>query len=56
MVLEKPLIDKVIETNLLTTIDIQMGRKLWGGEAIGEDTPGLKRSRINKQKVKFRIK
>ncbi len=28
-----------------------MGRKLWGGEAIGEDTPGLKRSRVNKQKV-----
>ncbi len=28
-----------------------MGRKLWGGDAIGEDTPGLKRSRVNKQKV-----
>ena len=31
-----------------------MGKKLWGGEVIGEDTPGLQRSRINKQKVKFR--
>jgi hypothetical protein len=29
-----------------------MGRKLWGGEVIGEDTPGLKRSRKNKQKVR----
>ena len=28
-----------------------MGKKLWGGEVIGEDTPGLKRSRKNKQKV-----
>ena len=36
---------------LVIRIPFQMGRKLWGGEVIGEDTPGLKRSRLNKQKV-----
>ena len=30
---------------------IQMGRKLWGEPAIGEDTPNLARNRKSKQKV-----
>ena len=30
---------------------LQMGRKLWGEPAIGEDTPNLARNRKSKQKV-----
>ena len=32
---------------------LQMGRKLWGEPAIGEDTPNLARNRKSKQKVLF---
>ena len=30
---------------------LQMGRKLWGEETIGEDTPSTLKSRKTKQKV-----
>ena len=32
---------------------LQMGRRLWSRQVIGEETPSVKKSRKNKQKVNW---
>ena len=34
----------------------RMGKNLWGGTIIGEETPSLRKSRKCKQKVNFYVK